>query len=238
MGFPGGSVGRPAMQETQEMKVWSLGLGRSPGGGNGNILAWETPWTEEPGGLQSMGSERVRHDWSDWSRTHAQLENIRFVDPPRSTGQDECASEPVVGKKPHATLGCSSAFRLLGYSCSQPLAAGPPNPRPRGKLSAWSPEVTWTSLEMGAVGGASTEGGANSQLCALLASVWVRLVWPPSWTSPVAQTLKNLPAVQESWIRFLGREDALEEGVATHSSTLAWRIPWTEEPGGPQFMGL
>ena len=43
--------------------------------------------------------------------------------------------------------------------------------------------------------------------------------------------------MQETWVRFLGWEDSLEEGMATHSSTPAWRIPWTEEPGGPQSMG-
>ena len=46
--------------------------------------------------------------------------------------------------------------------------------------------------------------------------------------------VKNLPAVRETWVRSLGWEDALEEGMATHSSILAWRIPWTEEPGGLQ----
>ena len=44
--------------------------------------------------------------------------------------------------------------------------------------------------------------------------------------------VKNLPAMQETWVRSLGREDPLEKGMATHSSILAWRIPWTEEPGG------
>ena len=48
--------------------------------------------------------------------------------------------------------------------------------------------------------------------------------------------VKNLPAVQETWVRFLGQEDPLEEDMATHSSILAWRIPWTEEPGGLQSM--
>ena len=48
----------------------------------------------------------------------------------------------------------------------------------------------------------------------------------------VAQIVKNLPAVWETWVRSLGGEDSLEEGVATHSSILAWRIPWIEEPGG------
>ena len=47
----------------------------------------------------------------------------------------------------------------------------------------------------------------------------------------MAQTGKKLPAVQENWVQSLGREDPLEEGMATHSSILAWRIPWTEEPG-------
>ena len=49
--------------------------------------------------------------------------------------------------------------------------------------------------------------------------------------------VKNLPAVQETWVPSLGREDPLEKGIATLSSVLAWRIPWTEEPGGLQAMG-
>ena len=52
------------------------------------------------------------------------------------------------------------------------------------------------------------------------------------WASVVAQLLKNLPATQKTWVQSLGPEDPLEKGRATHSSTLAWRIPWTEEPGG------
>ena len=50
--------------------------------------------------------------------------------------------------------------------------------------------------------------------------------------------VKNLPAVQETQVRFLSREDPLVKGMAAHSSILAWRIPWTEEPGGLQSMGL
>ena len=48
----------------------------------------------------------------------------------------------------------------------------------------------------------------------------------------MAQMVKNLPAMQETWVRSLGREDSLEKDMATHSSILVWRIPWTEEPGG------
>ena len=57
------------------------------------------------------------------------------------------------------------------------------------------------------------------------------------WAHPnslVAQSIKNLPAMQETWVQSLGGEDPLEEGMATHSSILAWRIPRTEEPGGLQ----
>ena len=59
--------------------------------------------------------------------------------------------------------------------------------------------------------------------------------------SQVAQMVKNLPAMQEmqdTWVQQLGQEDPLEEGMATHSSILAWKIPWTEEPAGLQSMCL
>ena len=56
-------------------------------------------------------------------------------------------------------------------------------------------------------------------------------------TSLVAQAVKRLPAVQETQVRSLGWEDPLEKEMATHSSTLAWRIPWTEESGRLQSMG-
>ena len=56
--------------------------------------------------------------------------------------------------------------------------------------------------------------------------------------SPVAQTVENLPAIRETWVWSLGEEDPLEEGMAPHSSTLAWKIPWTEEPGRLQSMEL
>ena len=55
--------------------------------------------------------------------------------------------------------------------------------------------------------------------------------------SLVAQSVKNLPAVQETWVRSPGREDPLEKEMVTHSSILAWKISWTKEPGGLQSMG-
>ena len=51
------------------------------------------------------------------------------------------------------------------------------------------------------------------------------------WDFPIAQVVKNPPAMQEAWVQSLGREYLLEKAMATHPSILAWRIPWTEEPG-------
>ena len=56
--------------------------------------------------------------------------------------------------------------------------------------------------------------------------------------SLVAHMVKNLPAMQETWVQFLGQKEPLVKGMATHSSTLAWRIPWTEKPGRLQSMAL
>ena len=56
--------------------------------------------------------------------------------------------------------------------------------------------------------------------------------------SLVSQKVKNLPAMQETWVLSLSQEEPLEKGMATLSSILAWEIPWTEEPGGLQSMGL
>ena len=67
------------------------------------------------------------------------------------------------------------------------------------------------------------------------------MLFPPPLflqASLVAQMVKNLPAMQETWVRLLGWEDPLEEVIATHSSILAWRIPQAEEPSGLQSMGL
>ena len=59
-----------------------------------------------------------------------------------------------------------------------------------------------------------------------------------SWASLVAQLVKNLPAMQETWVRSLGWEDPLEKGIAIHSSILAWRIPWTVYPRGHKGLNM
>ena len=62
------------------------------------------------------------------------------------------------------------------------------------------------------------------------------MVQPP-WASLIAQLVKNLPAMQETWVRFLGQKDPLEKEMETASSIFAWKSPWTEEPGMLQTMG-
>ena len=66
--------------------------------------------------------------------------------------------------------------------------------------------------------------------------VRITTILPPSLASLVAQMVKNLPAMWETWVRSLGGEDPLEKEMAIHSSVLAWRSPWTKEPGGLQSM--
>ena len=76
--------------------------------------------------------------------------------------------------------------------------------------------------------------GSTSNIMLIFKWVWLL---KRGLASLVAQRVKHLPAVQETWVRSLGWEDPLEKKMATHSSILAWRIPWTEEPGGLESMG-
>ena len=78
-----------------------------------------------------------------------------------------------------------------------------------------------------------TEGSEHP--LSILAHFWK--VWHTPWSSQMAQWIKTPPAVQEMQVPSLGQEGLLEEGMATHSSILAWRIPWTEETGGLQSTG-
>ena len=79
-------------------------------------------------------------------------------------------------------------------------------------------------------------------LCIYWICSWVTditIIWPVKGAFQVALVVKNPPAnAGETWVQSLGPEDPLKEGRATHSNVLAWRIPWTEEPGGLQSMGL
>ena len=67
--------------------------------------------------------------------------------------------------------------------------------------------------------------------------IFKKLFNTPFWGAPRSSVVKNLPIVQETWVRSLDWEDPLELEMATHSSILAWKIPWTDKPGGLQSMG-
>ena len=76
-----------------------------------------------------------------------------------------------------------------------------------------------------------------SDKCSLISSLPFTCHSYLIWASLVAQRLKRLLAMQETWVRSLGQEDPLKKEMATHSSVLAWKIPWMEEPGGLQSTG-
>ena len=142
-----------------------------------SVLAWRIPGTGEPVGLLSLGSHRVRHDWSDLAAAAAAA--VLFV--------------KTLWAVPHVIEGNK---KTLIFKKFYDLATFLFN----FKRNTWELPL----------------------LCASL----------------VAQMVKNPPAMQETQIQSLGREDPLEKGMATYSSILAWRISWTEEPGRLQSMEL
>ena len=81
-------------------------------------------------------------------------------------------------------------------------------------------------------------GGSGENYAANLIHAHWQISLPYDWASLVAQLVKNPPATQETQVQSLGGEDPLEKEMATHSSILVWKIPWTEESGGLQSMGL
>ena len=87
-------------------------------------------------------------------------------------------------------------------------------------------ESTYNAGDLGSIFGSRISTGEGIGYCLQY-----------SWASLVTQMVKTLPAMQETWFWSLDWEDPLEKGTATHSSILAWRIPWTEEPGRLQSMG-
>ena len=147
-----------------------------------STLAWKTPWTEEPGRLQSMGSLRVGHDWA------TSLSLFTFMHWRRKW-------QPTPVFLPGESQGRRDGGALWAavYGVAQ----------------------SWTWLKQLSSSSSSTQSRA----------------------SLVAQMVKNLLAIQETWVWSLGGEDPLEKEMATRSSILAWRILWTEEPGGLQSMG-
>ena len=77
----------------------------------------------------------------------------------------------------------------------------------------------------------------RNDLFSPMLEIIVNLIYCIVWASLVAQTVENLPTMRETWVQSLSRKDTLEKEMATHSSNLAWRIPWTEMPGRLQSTG-
>ena len=158
----------PAMQETWVQSLgWEDPLEKGMAT-HSSILAWRIPWTEEPGALQSVGSQRVGHEWA----TYTNIMNI------------SCYSF------------CSSMLDRYGL--------------PRGSDGKESDCNAGDLSSIPGLGRSPEEG--NNYLLQY------------SWASPVAQMVKNLTAMQETWLWSLGWEDLLETGKATHSIILAWEF--------------
>ena len=147
-----------------------------------SVLAWRIPGMGEPGGLLSMGSHRVGHDWSDLAA--------------------EATQYPF-----NPLLICLNPWELVSNYCY------------------WEPWLKQTLL-------------CIVWKPAFHDDLWITLLWYSLYGLPwVAQVVKNLPVRQDTQAWFLGQEDQLEKEMATHSSILAWKVPWTEEPSGLQSMG-
>ena len=182
-----------------------------------SILAWRIPWTEEPVRLWSMGSHRVRHDRSDLACTHAC--SISFT---RPTGE-----APGADSENHCCEGIPHCAFILVAVMQEAKSCMGKSRLANGGHAPWLP-----GSDEGRATSYYTASGISSKEKRALDAVY-----PSHRASLGAQTVKNPPAMQETWVRSLGWDDPLEEGMATHSSILSWRIPRTEGPGRLQSMG-
>ena len=157
-----------------------------------SVLAWRIPGTGEPGGLPSIGSHRVGHDWSDLAAAAAAAEHTHLL------------------LNNHFTFSKMTLHKHMNPTVSQC-----PEKENRGT-------IFWTFL---------------LTKCVNYQAFYKTIPYITTEASLVAQMAKNLPTVWETWVQFLGREDPLEKRMATHSSILARKMSWIEEPGRLQSMG-
>ena len=150
-----------------------------------STLAWKIPWMEEPGRLQSMGSQRVRHDWATSLHSLHSLHTLLL-------------------EKEMTTHSSVLAWRI-------PWTEEPGGP--------WSMKLQRVGHDW------SDWAGMHTCVCTYICAFLM------------AQMIKNQASMLETQVQSLDQEDPLEKGLATHSSILAWRIPWTEGPDGLQFLG-
>ena len=237
------------------MPVQSRGVRKAP-----SSRAWqptqcsspEVPWAEEPGGLPSAGSHRVGPT-QRLNSSHEAVSRAALLSAPEGFGGRDafgggCGLSPPSRASPlwrHREGRAGGSFSVLGTlweasgrkdtRCSSGSREGPsrserrsaPRPAGRQRLSG-AAMVSGSERSHASRGGPALWGppGSTFKACGC------------EGASLPAQTVKAPACTQESGVRSLGQEDPLEEGVAPQSRVPAWRIPWTEEPGGLQSTGL
>ena len=253
----------PAIWETWVLSLgWEDPLERGTAT-HSSILAWRIPWTEETSRLQSMGSQRVGHDWVTFTSLHFKVG--MGWDPVYTQGSSHTAAVSLsrcflLLKEPRSlmtsvnfpvSLNHSSFFfqekfvhafcwaififvtlilddfkifhssnqSVYHYLLRAPFVAG--------KILD-----TWESDEHNRQSNCHHAVLWGRQISKNFLLINFLLQYDCIGASLVAQIVKNLPAMRETWVQSQGWEEPLEKGMATHSSILAWRIPWAEEPGG------
>ena len=205
-----------------------------------STVAWKIPWMEEPGRLQSLGSHRVGHDWSDlavaavWNKNNIFKKSKQF----EHTSNKLYLTWPlksIFGNDLNTFSRWSNFFLNDLQSCTTgdicvavlwtwfiwPLFAKREFLNVLNSLRRFLRRILETQT-----------GWRGSPTCVFSDERCFKIFLSSDWASLVAQTVKCLPAMLEPWVWSLSREDPLEKEMATHSSTLACKIPWMEEPGG------
>ena len=141
-----------------------------------------------------------------------------------------------LGRSPGVANGYPLQYSCLENSMDRGACGARVHVVPKNRTNEWL--STTILVSKGSLGEyklrSQSRNGIRSVSPELTLTCRQRLLWIPF---PVAQMVKNLPAVHKAWVQTLDQKDPLEKGVATHSSVLVWRTPWTEEPGWPWPMG-
>ena len=192
-----------------------------------SILAWRIPWTEEPGGLQFTGSQN--QTWQSDSHFHIRQVLAQVARAEGSLPMSLAIGEGVLVSLCVPPSGSWTFYACdIRFSCACSLYTSsnwdlfPQPPRNIEKKKEAAPdrsvgkESTCNAGDPCLIAGSGRSSGGG-----------IGYPLQYSWASLVAQLVKNLPAMRETWVWSLDWEDPLEKGKATHSSILAWRIPWT-----------